>query len=89
MRTTGPGFSTKGARAIIVAELTADVRRLREFRALICAAKRNVRVISERPDCHSSRLEDGRLRWGDSLTGYAGPRPGNDRPRRTCMTWPS
>jgi hypothetical protein len=48
MRTSGPGSSTKSARAIIVAELTADVRRLCELRALMCAAKRNVRVISER-----------------------------------------
>jgi hypothetical protein len=47
MRTTGPGLSTEGARAIIVAELTADVRRLCELRALMCAAKRDVSAIRE------------------------------------------
>jgi hypothetical protein len=48
MRTTGPGLSTEAARPIIVAELTADVRRLCELRALMLAGKRKVRVISER-----------------------------------------
>lgn len=50
MRTTDPGLSTKGGRGIIVTELTADVRRLCELRALMCAARRNIRVISERSE---------------------------------------
>lgn len=50
MRTTDRGLSTKGARAIIVVELTADVRRLCELRALMCAANVTSSVISERSE---------------------------------------